>query len=487
MEAGAEIVELRLDALTDPADLPRLVGGFSCRFIFTCRPTWEGGESALDDADRFALLNAARVAHPNGAVDIELTSLSEFPDLYAELPSPRIVSFHDFSSRPPDLTKKFVAMQESDANFVKIAWTARSVRDNLEAFELMKSGLKPTMVICMGEAGKISRILTKKFGGYLSFAALDRDTATAPGQVTISDLKRIYRWDSIRPTTKIYGVAGSPISHSLSPIVHNAGFDAIGFDGVYVPFLINEGYESFKAFMETFLIEEFDLAGLSITIPHKENALRYAIEKDWMIDNEARQIGALNTYARTGTEGQRSWRAFNTDAMAIVDTILTTLEIDTKELGRRSVGVIGAGGTGRAAAFALCSLGCPVKVFNRSMDRAQKLAACFEASSNPIEVLPIEELSKSQLDIYLNTTSLGMSPNVDESPFDFGIPKLKSNTLVFDCVYNPIETRLLRQSRDLGAKTVGGIEMFLRQAARQFEAWTGTTAPISAMRNSLKS
>jgi len=482
IEAGAEIVELRLDRLTETEDLPRLVAGFSGRFLFTCRPFWEGGESMLDDEGRRVILEAARAAHPMSAVDIEFNALKDSPKLHNDLAPTRIVSYHDFESRPADLTKRFVAMQESDAEVVKLAWTARSLRDNAEAFELMKSGAKPTIAICMGEAGQISRILAKKFRAYLSFASLDRESSTAPGQVTIDDMKRIYRWDSIKPKTKVFGVIGSPVSHSMSPAVHNAAFESIGFDGVYVPFLVNEGYESFKAFMETFVSDEFDLCGLSITLPHKENALQYALEKRWKVDKEARRIGALNTFVGPNSKRSKKWNAFNSDSSAIIGTICAALGIEASDLSKRSIGVIGAGGTGRTAVAALSALRCSISIFNRAPDRAEKIASEFGSKKVRIEAQSIESLADSSLDVYINTTSIGMSPSVDASPFDFGIPRMNSNTLVFDSVYNPLETKLIRQARESGAKTVGGIEMFLRQAAMQFEAWTGQPAPIEVMR-----
>src|SRR5206468_7183882 len=141
------------------------------------------------------------------------------------------------------------------------------------------------IALCMGEAGLISRVLAKKFGGFLTFASLKNESATAPGQVTIHDMKQLYRWDAIGPKTKVYGVVASPVMHSMSPAIHNAAFERVGFDGVYLPMLVQPGYESFKAFMESFLnFPPIDLSGLSITLPHKENALRYLKEKGAQIE-----------------------------------------------------------------------------------------------------------------------------------------------------------------------------------------------------------
>src|SRR5262249_49092720 len=158
----------------------------------------------------------------------------------------------------------------------KIVWAARSVRDNLEAFEMLRHQDKPTIALCMGEAGVISRILAPKFNAFLTFATLRSNEATAPGQPSPEDLLNIYRFRDIKPSTRVYGVVGHPISHSLSPHIHNENFTAEDDDAVYVPFFVAPSYEAFKAFMETYGREEwFGLAGLSVTLPHKEHAFRY--------------------------------------------------------------------------------------------------------------------------------------------------------------------------------------------------------------------
>ncbi len=181
-------------------------------------------------------------------------------------------------------------------DIAKIVWLARSIRDNIEAFEILQSRQKPTIALCMGEAGLISRVLAKKFGAFLTFASLRDESATAPGQVTIHEMKQLYRWDAIGPKTKVFGVVACPVKHSMSPAIHNAAFDQTGYDGVYLPMLVQPEYEAFKAFMESFLaFAPLDLTGLSITIPHKENALRYLKEKGAEIEPLAERIGAVNT------------------------------------------------------------------------------------------------------------------------------------------------------------------------------------------------
>ncbi|HEV2293315.1 MAG TPA: shikimate dehydrogenase [Tepidisphaeraceae bacterium] len=477
-EAGADIVELRLDTLSEPIVLPNL----SIPYIVTCRPTWEGGESDLSDGQRLDLLGA--MSESAAYIDVELETYSRRPNV-ADLvhhPNRLIVSAHDFRGRPR-LDTIIVSMAERLANVHKVAWMARSIRDNVEALEIIEQRMRPTIALCMGEAGLISRVLAKKFGAFLTFASLRDESATAPGQVTIHDMKRLYRWDALNAKTKVYGVVGSPIMHSMSPAIHNAAFETAGHDGVYLPLLVNPGYESFKAFMESFLaFVPLDLSGLSITIPHKENALRYLKEKSAEVEPLAEQIGAVNTIVIDRTDGRLRLRGLNTDYAAILDMITSTLKIQRTDLADKRVAVIGAGGTGRTAVAALAAHGVTVVVYNRTKERADELAKEFDGTTGKVVSARIEKLCDSCCEIFINTTSLGMHPNVDASAFGERIPKLSPQTLVFDTVYNPMETQLLKQAKAAGAIAVGGVEMFVRQAARQFEVWTNQPAPTDVMR-----
>ena len=481
-ESGADWVELRVDAFDAVA---ALVKNALLPCIVTCRPTDEGGASERSVEGRMAMLEVAAIA---GAtyVDVELRSLPEAGGI-TDLPRERrpgvIVSAHDFKGRPERFYNVLAEMNAAPAEVNKLVWTARSVRDNLEAFELLVNRQRPTIALCMGEAGLISRVLAKKFGAFLTFASLRDTTATAPGQVTIADLKRLYRWDAIGSDTKVYGVVASPVSHSMSPAVHNAAFEAAGYDGVYLPLLVQPGYESFKAFMETFLaFGPLHLAGLSVTIPHKVNALRYLREKGAEVEPLAGRIGAVNTI-HVRPDG--SLAGSNTDFRAMLDCV--RLGLGNDDLNGRRVAVIGAGGTGRTAVAALADAGAAVTVLNRTRTRADALAAEFDGKTGPVAAADLSELSAGGFDVYLNTTSVGMSPNVDDSPFGDAPPPMDASTVVFDAVYNPMRTKLLRQATAAGARTVGGVEMFVRQAAAQFAKWTGLAPPLDVMRAAVKS
>jgi 3-dehydroquinate dehydratase/shikimate dehydrogenase len=483
-EAGADMVELRVDAFgTEDADMLKSLLRFSpVPVIITCRSTSEGGDSDLDDEQRIALLESLSEANP-AYIDVELDLLRRRPDARTLIPRQLIVSAHDFQTRPPRLQNLVLEMNQSPGGINKVVWMARTVRDNLEAFELVQHRAKPTVALCMGEAGLISRVLAKKFNAFLTFASLTSTTGTAPGQVSIEQMKRLYRWDALNAKTKVYGVVGSPIAHSMSPAIHNAAFDETGHDGIYLPLLVNEGYESFKAFMESFLaFESLDLSGLSITIPHKENALKYLQEKDGEIDPLAARIGAVNTIVINRSESQADLRGFNSDYAAILDSITERLAITRERLGEFRVAVIGAGGTGRTAVAALAHYGATVVVYNRTRDRADALAVEFNGKTGKVVAAPLEKLCDSCCQIYVNTTSVGMHPNIDASPFGNSPPKLSPDVLVFDAVYNPIRTRLLREAEAAGAKAISGVEMFVRQAAMQFEAWTHLPAPVDVMK-----
>lgn len=483
-DAGADMVEYRVDRMTGP-DVTRAIAALAhsspLPCIVTCRPVWEGGQSEEGDAERLRkLIAAGHCAY----TDIELQTVKRHGAVWL---GGTIVSAHDFEGRPPRLHNLLLELNASAAGgirrVVKLVWTARTIRDNLEAFEILKTRQKPTIALCMGDAGMISRILAKKFGGFLTFASLESGGGTASGQISIAEMKKLYRWDAINVNTKVYGVVASPVKHSMSPAIHNAAFDATGYDGLYLPLLVEPGYESFKAFMETFVpFEGLDLSGLSVTIPHKENALRYLQSIGAQVEPLAQTIGAVNTVIIDRSGAAPKLRGMNTDYAAILDSITAKRGIAREDLKTTRVAVLGAGGTGRTAVAALAHYGADVTIYNRTQDRAEALAAEFDGNSGQVRSAALPELPQSTFDIYLNTTSVGMHPNVNESPVGDRPPKYTPQTLVFDAVYNPMKTRFIAQAEEMGAMTVGGVEMFVRQAVAQFQAWTGIEAPVVVMR-----
>jgi 3-dehydroquinate dehydratase / shikimate dehydrogenase len=480
---GADMVELRVDEFEDIDALRELIKASTLPCIVTCRPIWEGGRSQQSDEERIAILQQASLA---GAayIDIELETARRTKNIRSLIPGQLIVSFHDFLGRPDRLHNLMVEMDESPGDINKIVWTARSIRDNLETFEILHRRNKPTIALCMGEAGLISRVLAKKFGAFLTYASLETSGGTAAGQIPVSEMKRLYRWDAINADTKVYGVVAQPVMHSMSPAIHNAAFDSVGYNGVYLPMLVEGSYESFKAFMESALqFAPLNLSGLSITIPHKENALRYLKEKGAEIEPLASQIGAVNTIM---IEPGNKLRGLNTDYAAILDSITAKLAIAREDLANYRIAVLGAGGTGRTAVAALAHYGATVVVYNRTRARADALAAEFNDKSGKVVSAGFEKLCDSCCQIFINTTSVGMHPKVDESPVAEMKVSFTPQTLVFDTIYNPIQTKLLSQAKAAGAQTISGVEMFVRQAAAQFTAWTGNPAPMDVMQNVLE-
>jgi 3-dehydroquinate dehydratase/shikimate dehydrogenase len=486
IEAGAEMIELRIDRLEDTEYFEPLLLHQPIPMIVTCRPTWEGGQSELRDDTRLPLLAFAAEANPQNFIDIELKSIRGHEhiavgllrEFTTDVRGGLIVSYHDFSSRPERMYNLVTEMNRLPAHVNKLVWQARSVRDNVEALEMLVHRQRPTVALCMGEAGIPSRVLAKKFGAFLTFASLRTGEATAPGQVTIDDMKNLYRWEAIGPQTKVYGVVASPVAHSMSPAIHNAAFDAAEHDGVYLPLLVEPGYESFKAFMESFLhFEKLDLAGLSVTIPHKENALRYLTEKGATIEPLAQSIGAVNTIAIDKGHLTGS----NTDHAAILECICRAAGIDRAGLSALKIAIIGAGGTGRTAVASLAHFGATVLVYNRTPERAQRLAAEFNGHAGKVSAVPLEQLDGC--DIWMNCSSVGMYPKSDANPLGDFKPNWSDKTIVFDAVYNPVKTKFLQQAEAAGAKTITGVEMFIRQAATQFETWTRKSAPLDVMRN----
>ena len=466
--AGADAVELRLDFLDTPPtdeDLAALLAQPRIETIVTCRPTAEGGHFDGDEPRRLAIL---RKAAQLGADWIDVEE-SVAPRLR---PGGRVIlSRHDFAGRPDDLTGLARRLDASDAAANKIAFAPAGPEDALAALDVIRDARKPTIALAMGEPGLLSRVLARKLGALGSFAALATGAESAPGQPTLEEMLGLYRWRSLTPETAVFGVVACPVGHSMSPAIHNAAFDAAGLDAVYLPLLVQPGEECFRRFLDAVLERPYlHFRGLSITIPHKENALAY-VPPD-RCDGLARAIGAVNTIT---IDPDGSVAGGNTDYAGAIDALCGGMGIAREALAGRAVAVLGAGGVARALVAALCHYHADVVVYNRTVARAQQLAeefACRAAGLDALDALDAE--------IVVNCTSVGMHPHVDACPLP-AVPA--SARVVFDTVYNPVETRLLRHARQAGCTCVTGLDMFVNQAAAQFETWTHTPAPRNTMRN----
>ena len=494
-EYGADLVEYRIDTFIDDSDAIReLITQSPLSCIVTCRPEWEGGHYEGNEDDRFNVLQAVGDAGPL-YMDVELAAyqksidrqeiicqLVDHPGQVTPTSTGLVLSSHDFQGRPMDLLQRVEGMAGATAcRVIKIVWQARSLRDNLEAFELISDQHKPTIALCMGETGLPSRVLAKKFGALLTFAGLEDSSGTAPGQVGVRTMKSLYRWDAINAETRVYGVIGWPVGHSMSPAIHNAGFDAVDFNGVYLPMPIPPEYEHFKATVGTWLdFEPLHFRGASVTIPHKENLLRFVEEHGGEIEPLAASIGAANTLI---VRDDGSLYATNTDQAAALDAVCHAMGIGREGLKDLRVGVIGAGGAARAIVAGFAGLGATVVVYNRTLEKAQKLADQFNGKPGKVVAAEMANLCKSCCQVYVNCTPVGMHPNEDACPIDQWPEGIGSDTVVFDTIYNPIETRLLKEAKAAGCKTVSGLDMFVGQGAAQFKAWTGEDAPLDIFRS----
>jgi len=451
----ADIIEIRLDYIHAPS-VRAIAAEKPKPLIATNRPSREMGKFEGTEEERLALLREADLAGFD-YVDVEYDSLRDFgrPRL-ARL----IVSYHDFGETPADLDEIYKQLLQTDADVIKLVTFANALEDNLRIFRLLKSARKPTIAFCMGELGLISRVLSIKFGGFLTFGSLAEGRESAPGQITIRDMKELYRLDAVNADTEIYGVIANPVAHSMSPAIHNAAFAATGLNAVYLPFKVDDVVTFIRDF------REIDVRGYSVTIPHKEAAIAAVDE----VDSLVREIGALNTIVN------RDGRLFgyNTDCVAAIRALEDRMGEGALK-GKRVV-LLGAGGSARAIAFGLKRKGVRLKILNRTVERGKRLA-----EEVGCEWGALDEIHSVEADVIINSTSVGMYPDVDRTPVPADV--LKEGMVVFDIVYNPMRTRLLMEAEERGCLTVSGVDMFVNQAVAQFEMWTGRKAPVGLMRS----
>ncbi len=448
-DTPADMLELRLDGVRD-VDVPGALSGRRHPVIVTCRPTWEGGRFDGREEERQGLLGqAARL----GAefVDVEWRADRSLFEKCLRGPALGVViSHHDFSGVPADLDDRVDAMRRMGARIVKVAVKAESIADCMRLKDAVH-GTDDHVAIAMGSAGQITRLWPAWIGSRWTYGG-----NAAPGQVAVKDLIECYRVRDTTAGTAVYGVTGSPLGHSASPAMHNAAFVTLGIDAVYLPFETNKTSEFLAAADVT------KLGGASVTIPLKQALLT----PDVCVDDLPRQIGALNTLRR----GPNGWEGRNFD----VAGFLAPLDERSVELSDRRVVVLGAGGAARASAWALRSRGARVEISARRASAAQALAA-------ELGVRAAGPRPDPGWDMLVNTTPVGMRPGVEESPLDERDLRGAAGHVVYDLVYNPLDTRLLRLAAAAGAQVIGGLEMLVAQACRQFEWWTGRAAPAAVM------
>jgi 3-dehydroquinate dehydratase/shikimate dehydrogenase len=316
----------------------------------------------------------------------------------------------------------------------------------------------------MGEAGMTTRLIGPARGSFLTYASADERQATAPGQLSANELRKLYRIGRINLETIVTGLAGSPVLHSVSPHMHNAAFEARGHNAVYLPFEVRDAYEFLRRMVHPRTREiEWRLRGLSVTSPHKLSVAKHLDQ----LDQTAREIGAVNTIVVEGD----ALHGYNTDAAAF----LAPLEEMIGPIRNLPVALIGAGGAARAALWALKRAGARATLFVRNVERARELAAEFGA-----EMRELENASFAGFEVVANATPLG-TRGEPESLTPALPAQLRGARLAYDLVYNPSETRFMREARAAGCRTLGGLPMLVAQAAEQFRLWTGEEAPRELM------
>jgi len=442
----ADLIELRLDCLQEiPDKLPEL----NARpLILTLRPSEQGGHRELTREERQQFWTSIAPQAETIWWDVESDLVHDLAPDWSHV----IVSHHDFSGIPNDLEQIYEHLAKTPAAVLKIAVQANDILDCIRIFNLLdraRNEERELIAIAMGNAGIATRILGPSRGSFLTYGALDDQSATAPGQVNARKLRSLYHIDTIDDETMICGLVGLPVMHSVSPHIHNAAFESENVNGVYLPFEVRDAQQFFKRMVHPRTRElQWNLRGLSVTAPHKQTVMECL---DW-IDPDATEIGAVNTVV---VENDRLL-GYNTDAAGFIDPLLNRFAT----LRDARVAIIGAGGAARAAIWALQRQNANVTLVARDPGKARSLAESFN-----IECISLSQCSFNGYDLVVNATP--------QSPVTTA--ELTGARCVYDLVYNPLETQLLRSAHEAGCETVSGLEMLIAQAVRQFELWTGKT------------
>jgi 3-dehydroquinate dehydratase/shikimate dehydrogenase len=480
--ALGDVIEIRFDCL-EPAEVVEALKRYGDLreavlrpFIVTFRPQNQGGFRAIDKDERIQFWTDAQLWLRDQAsddfADIEAELLFEEPamgELIDRLGAHRVIcSHHDFSGIPKDLEQLYERMAATSARVIKIAAQANDATDCILIFKLLDRAQcdgRDLIAIAMGQAGVMTRILGPSRGSRLTYGSLDEDSATAPGQLSARELREPYRIDRIDQQTEIMGLVGRPVGHSISPHLHNAAFAKANLNAVFVPFEVNDIDAFIRRMVRPSSREiEWNLRGLSVTAPHKSAVMGHL---DW-IEPGSKEIGAVNTIVFSG--GQL--HGYNTDAGGFI----APLQSRIASLESLRCAVIGAGGAARAAAWALRNCGADVAVFARDCDQAKAFSDQFKVACHDLAAADLRGFN-----VVVNATPLGTrGEGEDETPAI--AEQLRGVRLAYDLVYNPLETRFMREARAAGCETIGGLEMLIAQAVEQFKLWTGKTPDIEAMR-----
>jgi 3-dehydroquinate dehydratase/shikimate dehydrogenase len=464
---GAKLIEIRLDFLAKAPDFKRLLDKRPCVLIASIRRQADGGRWVGSENERMVLLRQAIIAGFD-YIDLEHDIIDKIPR-FGKVK--RIVSYHNMQGIPDKLEAIHKHMCSADADIVKICVPAQTAADNQRVLALLKNPPKPTVAFCMGDLGTPSRLLGLCLGMPYTYAAFNRERQIAPGIIPFQEVQRIYHIEDINAETRVFGVIGDPVNHSLSPLIHNAAFQHLGINAIYVPFRVPRG--ELAAFLKS--LRDFPVTGYSVTLPHKQTAARVSAEKDAFVST----MSAANTLLATPT----GFRALNTDAPAALASLKAHLpkgdDGQPVSLASRTVLILGSGGVARAIAHVLHHEGANVTIANRTAERGEKLAAEIGC-----RFIDWNARHSFLCDLLVHCTPIGMHPNLDEMPIHAS--SLKPGLMVFDTVYTPETTMLIREARQRGCPTLTGVDMFVRQAGLQFEQFVGQPAPLELMARTLR-
>ena len=457
-----DLVELRVDLLhrSEWGGIARFASECPLPAMCTIRRARDGGGWAAPEAVRRRLLTAAAGARFR-YLDLE----SDLPAAAVPVPrrGPRIVrSLHDPAGTPPHLPALLRALARSGREIAKLAVTPLGCADLARIVDAAQAAAPPHIVIGMGAYGVATRLLAAKLGSWLTFTSTGGRVA-APGHLDPHTMQRRYRFDVTGAATPVYGLIGNPVAHSRSPEIHNRGLAAADLPGVYVPFLVDD-VERFLA-----LAVALGVRGLSVTIPHKESVMALLHRADRSVSG----AGACNTVVRE----RGRWAGYNTDAAGFMEPLAEMLAA-----GRiRRATVIGAGGAARAIVWALREAGVAVLIANRTLPRAQSLAAQMDAEAVALAAPELAERVAGYSDLIVQSTSVGMERHGGGAPDSACDPlahvPLAGHEIVYDIVYSPPETPLLKRARAAGCELVFGRAMLLGQAYAQFHLFTGVPFP----------
>lgn len=465
-DQGAELVELRLDYIRGEVNLRRLISDRPCPVVISCRRERDGGKFSGSEEQRTMLLRTA-IAEGVEYIDLE-------DDVAAAVPrygsTKRIVSVHDFRKTPEDLKTIHRGLARLDPDIIKICTMANHPHDNLRMLQLCRESEVPTIGLCMGDVGIPSRILAGRFGAPFTYATFHHERALAPGQLSFQQMTETYHYDRINADTEVYGVVADPIGHSLSPLIHNTAFAHLKLNKVYIPIRVPR--EDLARFIDE--ATQLGIKGLSVTIPHKEMVVKSLTQADGAV----RGIGACNTVVFDG----KARLGYNTDyraAMSSLEAAMSKAGQAHGSLSGKTALVLGAGGAGKAVAYGLIRREAKVVLSDGVSQRATELAKRLDCRS--VEWSLRHTVSA---DLLVNCTPVGMHPNVDETPYDKH--HLRPSMIVFDAVYNPENTLLVKDARSRNCTVVTGVDMFVRQACFQFKLFTGQDGPAELMRDAVK-